>query len=942
MTDKEILEYSKSIIKLKDEIEAGEAAEPDLDEQIKNKFMEDSVNRAKFIDSALVLGAASKEFRNVFGIDAPHYEIEDCYLAKDVNEDGFYNPSERIQVPDAMREEDKGSTMFSDCWELINASRFDSNCLVSNGVGNEYALPVDKQRFFIDYKKDDESSPLHSPFCPPGFGKWAGRYIYGSICRNYDLNEITLYRILAHIEDNTTPDSFNLDSSFSQGNQFKFNIDSSGKLSRGDFTYSFPQEATSYLANYMNNDKYSPDMPYTYLTIKQEADQETLAGATSDEEKRDLEEQLGTIEEDKEKYKVKVKDSSPVKWFRLNAPIKSITLGADQWYYEYDLTGTPFEKSETPIVELTFTRTSNGQVFNRCIAVLCLDELQAVPLNGFWFRTNYGLRYCANIIWSENDNFYAGDDYEVQHRFLFWSWSTTRKQMYSVTASPINELSVDVKKYFAKFIKSIELDCKNYYDRIKERNISHNIPDSTEALRLINNLVSACDNYLSATKKSFFFWTWTTGEKAAWNNLMSALKQRVVYGIFGTTNVPAATLNKIFDTTDRLYHEVEISYEGTRTFIDRWESSWVPRWPRWLRRFLKWWSTPVYKDYSRYKIISKEIIRNYNFQNTIKRSTLSRNSYLGAGGGDLTVYNGMLTTYQLVNEVMSEDDRKYLAKNKIISRATNPTWIKLDGSTKTPVDNNHKFEIIYETAAEKKPTYDNIARAQVLNEFLGKNEDLFKFAFNNLKDRIDKRTGTLRKTCSLLDSANINSQMIQQQKKNIANLFRYENAYSITSGLGSKILTIKLATWEPYTEAYANLNRLDTVYILSDITTIQEKDGDKVVNKFGTNYVKATITDIIDLVSDTIYNYSPTKDTDVDIKNNIDSSDKNKKVYFSYNKERHEYEMVSDVTEALTLFGNNELYERGTASQGPIFNVKLDKVIPKIFEDRNPRLVKVY
>ena len=84
MTDKEILEYSKQIIDAKTEIENSEATEPDIEDQIRNKFSEDSVNRARFIDSTVIIGGATKEFRNVFGVDAPHYELnKDCYFAID-------------------------------------------------------------------------------------------------------------------------------------------------------------------------------------------------------------------------------------------------------------------------------------------------------------------------------------------------------------------------------------------------------------------------------------------------------------------------------------------------------------------------------------------------------------------------------------------------------------------------------------------------------------------------------------------------------------------------------------------------------------------------------------------------------------------------------------------------------------------------------------------
>ena len=96
MTDREILEYSKQIIDGKKEIENSDTAAPDLDDQVRNKFAEDTVNRARFIDSTLVIGGATKEFRNIFGVDAPHYELSDeCYFAIDRDN----NDSKNYDIP---------------------------------------------------------------------------------------------------------------------------------------------------------------------------------------------------------------------------------------------------------------------------------------------------------------------------------------------------------------------------------------------------------------------------------------------------------------------------------------------------------------------------------------------------------------------------------------------------------------------------------------------------------------------------------------------------------------------------------------------------------------------------------------------------------------------------------------------------------------------------
>lgn len=932
MTDKEILEYSASIIAVKSEIESGEAAEPDLNEQVQNKFSEDSVNRAKFIDSALVLGATSKEFRNVFGIDAPHYEIEDdCCFEIDIDENAKFDEAagdKKIEVDDPLRNDNQRTTDFTDCWELINAARFDSTCKTEHGLGYDKKLPKDKQRFFVDFDMDKESSAVHAPICPPGFGKWAGEFVYDSICRSYDLTEFVLYRILSSTDNNTIPNSFELgEELLSKENAFEFAIDTDGKLRRGEFTYSFKQEATSDLIEYMAR---NVNMPYNCV-----------------EENRKYK---GDTEKPTIDGEVKTKDSSPIRWFEKKIPVESIQVG-DEYYYKYDFSNTPFEYTDTPIVELVFSKLDviskrdPFKEFNRAIAILALDTLNSKPKNGKEYKTQDTIRYCVHLIWAENETFDAGDDKRVPHHFLFWDWETTAKQYYTVVATPINSFNYNLKFKIAQFIKNIEYDCLKYYNKIKERNISHLIPDSETSVKLIKNVYEKaryCEECFNPDHPAS-----ARACGTSWKSLISALKDRVIYNIFGTTNVPYKEKNKALKTKDVISHEVRISPICDKTYIKEWISKYVPGWPRWLRRLFSWWSEPIYADYHRFRISSVDIIRNFNHQNTYSGYTTSVSKYLGPSNGDLTSIlssNNMVSTYTLVNEILTEADRNYLAQAGIINRSTNPTWIKLDGTTEITISQNDSYEIVYETMVEEAPSYDNIARAQSLNLFLSKNENLFQNSFFNLKDRIDKRTGTLRKTCKIFNSVNINSQMINQKKMNIANLFQYENAYAITGGFGTNTATISLATWEPYTEAYANLNRLDTVYLLSDITTIKERDEKgSVINKFNSGYVKAIITDIIDLVSRTEYDYSITKNNDVDIKDEYAKGKNNRgKHYYKHDADNQEYVEVETLNEALLLLENHQLYERGMANQGPIFKVKLNKAVPLAFENRNPRLVKVY
>ena len=188
MTDNEILLNSKRIIDIKKDIESGDTASPDIEDQVREKFLDDCINRARFVDSSLIIAAVAKEFRNVFGVDAPNYEItSECRLPLDKNENGRFEEDECIEIKDdPMRDPNiKTSKTFIDSWAVIDAARFDCPFPVQNFEHDESLLPVEKQKFFVDKKRDEESSSFHFPICPPGFDKWAGAKVYDKICKNF-------------------------------------------------------------------------------------------------------------------------------------------------------------------------------------------------------------------------------------------------------------------------------------------------------------------------------------------------------------------------------------------------------------------------------------------------------------------------------------------------------------------------------------------------------------------------------------------------------------------------------------------------------------------------------------------------------------------------------------------------------------------------------------
>ena len=251
MNSREILEYSRQLVAAKTEIETAQKAEPDLEDQVKTKFREDTVNRARFVDATLVIGAATKEFRNVFGVDAPHYELSDkCYLAVDRNGDGRYITSfdknnypifdegdGPIYVEDPMGQEET-TRYYLDCWELANAARFDSTLMCSNYFGdNGNELFVNKQKFFVDNKKDSESSAAHNPICPPGYDKWAGNKIYNYICKCFDLDELNLFRLLGNKNIQTIPYTFEIKAN--GDDKFECNINEDGIITKNIFNYEF-------------------------------------------------------------------------------------------------------------------------------------------------------------------------------------------------------------------------------------------------------------------------------------------------------------------------------------------------------------------------------------------------------------------------------------------------------------------------------------------------------------------------------------------------------------------------------------------------------------------------------------------------------------------------------------------------------------------------------
>ena len=887
MTNREILEYSKQIISAKSEIDTYQQAAPDLNEQVKKKFEEDSANRARFIDNTLLIGAASKEFRNVFGVDAPHYEIsDDCYLAVDRNGDNKYYSSidnntyklnfednEILYVKDPMSNKEE-TACFMDCWQLANAARFDSTMLAKNNFSdNDKKLFVDKQNFFIDSKKDSESSPAHNPLCPPGYDMWAGNKVYSYICKCFDLDELNIYRLIGNTNSSpqTTPQQFEI---YADGDhKIEYNIDETGTITKNTFIY-----------KYYRNNEVDEKNEYDDPIIEASQKCMPLSGVNCHGD-----------------------DLNPIKWYtyRVCDELQPVSGG---YKHHLDLDSSPFAKSDLSLVEfeLVDQQTMVETSFNKGYAILARNQAQKELSSTERGPGYFDIEYSINIISRESsaDNNFDRGDVEIetkQRQFLWWKWEKkkTHKKRYKIVFKPVNSIPPSVKTALMKFIETMENDCIKYYNWLEERDIKNVLPDQSTSKSKMIALRNAAAN-------------------RDWSATVSALRERVKYDV-GVNNIS-------FDDVDPPTYSATAAVIGQSTYIERWESKWVPRWPKWLRRLLKRWSEPVYRDYQRIKITTGTVKSNFLYSRQTEE-LMARDTYYGPKSGDLTKTllhpSHMKTPGQLIAALSESEKSAMRAKELLIN---GDTQIKLNDGT--VLNSSTKYEFIVEDNLIKQPSFmsTGIKRANDINKFLKENESLYFNAFTTLSDRINKRTGTLRKTYSLLESTNINAQMICQREHNLAHLNEGMSAYEITGGFGTKKATIKLASFEPETSAYTYLERMGTVYLFADNTVLNKK-----TDEFEQNFLNTTITDIIDKMSDAQYTYTITEDPVV----------VPDKTYYVYDDDTGKYRVANSSEKVDDNIAS--LYEKSIyPSQGPVFTVTLADVIPKSLEGKNPRLVKIF
>lgn len=909
MTDKEILEYGKQLAKYKSEIGTLDSAAPDLDEQVKEKFNADSVNRAKFIDATVIIGAATKEFRNVFGVDAPHYDLSDeCYLAVDRNGNGrfftdvdennkpIFEEDELLEVEDPTNGNKKAKN-YIDCWAVANAARFDSTMTCSNFVGDDNkALFVNKQSFFTDKKKDSTSSSVYNPVCPPGYDKWAGSKVYDKVCKCFELDELNLYRLFGGPSVQTISSQFSL--SANGDDKFECNINEDGVITKNIFQY-----------KYYNKDGEEDDSP--------------LVEASHNGKPLLPREGCSPI------------DVAPIKWYKYRVTDNYKKLGNGTYSHQLNLSGSPFENSNLCLVEFELRTSPKNEIFNSGFAILTRNPNQAIPSEKEAGPGYYDIEYCVNILYRKEKgegNLDLGDTYTYTKpkKFLWWTTgekTVTVKNNYTITFSPIKNsrsgIPAVIKEKIARFIYNMENDCLKYYNWINERNLKNTIPNfskSVEKMAILLAAAQSCINRQSSLN---------------WSRLLNALKDRVIFDII-ERDPQRGEENKILNFGKTTSSRVTAQYIGETSYISAWESNIIPGWPKWLRRLIKVASTPKYTNITKLEFDIEQV--ESSFINAYPSSNLSsRTEYKGPSKGDLTISHGSLITLKnFFDNVLTIQQKSALYIKGQTNSPTNPTKLYI-GSKTYNINNSTEYEIILEKKTTKLPTYDNIKRAQTINDFMGKNMTMYSDAFATLADRINKRTGTLREMYSLLESTNLNSQMINQKKHNVGNISKFINTFEITGGFGGDVATIKLAPWEPAVMAYSNLERMGTVYIMADNTTTKKKrkinaSGETTeTDIFDKNYVKTVVTEIIDLVSDTEYSYSVTKDSEV----------MKDKVYYILDNRTGKY--IEAPEEYLIDDKLSELYERGLyPSSGPVFKVTLSKDIPESIRGKNPILVKVY
>lgn len=1041
MTKKEILENSKSVLSLKNRIERNSISEPEIEETVRENFLTDSPNRRRFIESTLAINAASKEFRNVFGIEAPYYELkDDCCLQI---ENDMTGEIEKVKLNDPMNKTKKATDTFLDCWELINAAEFESETREPGSEKFNNKKAADNQRFFVDRKKEEATSRFHSPICPPGFERWAGRYLYSNICKNFSLDEITMYKIFSDMNENTIPSTREIFNSSNKGrfdneHQFDCVIDPSCDITKNKYSYTVNKEGERYL-----NDGI---LPIEYTTPE---------------------------------------DAAPILYYKEQVPVSCEKLTTNKYKYSYDWANTLFEYTFTPLVKFMLIKEGATSPFNTGYAVLSIkpEQYEQILENQWQKSAVYiDVEYCVNILTSDNETFNAGASREKGQSFLWWNWTKTITYPYRVMFEPVgysdryeinpnldegeqpfdvadeseilygdkqlylkssdnvytpisrndfNLYSVDFKEiedeteedniryekytgypdyyvydqwnfygeyivdeysldpqhgdylyngeYFeyigysnityyisrageeeeekptmiesatgdyikidgeyiyqpidvasenrlkskiVEFVKKYEEDCLKYHYWMEELGVDNPIPDAEYSISLMKDIVS---------KNNF-------------NDLINSLKIRYWYDIYEAKKF---SKTESYSVGDYVIYENKL-YECSTAHQGSWNSSHFseqvePTEPTstivpavnigaptnyiydyskkqvkflWITTLVPDYNSPLYLTVNKFNITFTTVISDPKAI-TDSYSNLGTISYTGPSNKDLTKSssNDKRKTLQGFIDGLTAEQRQSLIDNGIIANN------KFLGYT---IDNVTKYDFEITNIIRTCPVYydTGIKRASTLNDYLTSNDSLFKLAYSTISSRIDKRTGTLRETCHVLEGVETSKQMTEKLKNDLKLLSEGIAVFNVVSGYGSNQIIIQVGSWENEKDVSDVLIRLSTIYILTDRTKVIEKE-DILTGKF----LKASVTSVPQKVNNATYEY---KEATL-VYNGGD---------FYVKDERGEYVKV-DIKEGEEPDSDTVYYTRSITA-GPTYKLTLNKKLPESFRGIHPYIVKTF
>lgn len=559
MTDDEIKSLKSDSLKMienKQQISQIDSSLEDYKKQIRSKFEDDTPSRLAFIRAASIISGLTLEYRNIYGIEAPYYDVSDCKIGVDINGDGSINDADWVEI------NDDGDIYFKDDYESVNAAMFDAENRVigiNDADSSVNSLkPADNQNYFIDEKKADESSSFFNPLCPIGLDKWRGKYLWyitsgdnqkNTVTKAYPLTELQIYNMMISPASHTIGRTFTIKNNFSfinwrswwgensdsagyfnSGSPVQYNVNKEGKITKTKYSYSVSEEE---LYAMKNNDirTFSPS---------------------------------------------NVTDNAPIIYYRYTIPVNQTQTVVDdtgdetEYLYSYSYAWEDeFINNESLIVKYKLIDTNN---YNFCegYAVLTRDPSQVIPslpqsqnypksqedLDTLAYENSRLLSF--NILTQSGPLSLQSENKSetVNHRFLWWRWTTVRSwtdyHNYTVTVEPVSDTSA-VTLAFAKFYKNMVDQVTWFYDYYVSQGLTINFDIATSNANM-KAISAAAANYINNQSNS---------NKTA---LTSAILSRLnyVYNNNLSSNPPsrANAIHNFLRKTPALFNDAQIIAES--------------------------------------------------------------------------------------------------------------------------------------------------------------------------------------------------------------------------------------------------------------------------------------------------------------------------------------------------------------------------------------------